>query len=144
MIDGAEAGDSPRARWAVDQVAGMPIARPGDYLGLAHPLALPQGEVGDDLRDPHLYNRLLDIRVRLAIELEKQGLPAALGARLLPDAMATVLSNGRPLTVDRWRGIVEALERELTSEAVHRWLLDLAFADELLLPGEPAVPVPRQ
>jgi hypothetical protein len=94
--------------------------------------------VGDNLRDPHLYNRLLDIRIRLAIEVERAGLPSALAGRLLPLAMARVLSNSRQLAIDRWRGIVDALERELTGEALQAWILDLAFANELQLPGEPA------
>jgi hypothetical protein len=143
-VDGAEGEDPARVRWAIDQVAGMPIGRRGDYLGLSHPPALPQGEVGDDLRDPHLYDRLLDIRIRMAIEIERQGLPSALAARLLPEAMAHVLSQAQPLTVDRWRGIVDALERELSGDDLRGWMLDLAFADELLLPGESVAPERRQ
>jgi hypothetical protein len=137
-VDGADADATTRAIWKQDQVAGMPIGRRGDYLGLGPPDAVPQGEVGDNLRDPHLYNRLLDIRIRLAIEVERAGLPSALAGRLLPLAMARVLSNSRQLAIDRWRGIVDALERELTGEALQAWILDLAFANELQLPGEPA------
>ncbi len=143
-VDGGDAGDPARVRWALDQVAGMPMGRSGDYLGLGHPPAVPQGEVGDDLRDPRLYTRLLDIRIRLAIELERQGLPAALGARLLTYAMAQVLSNARPLIVDRWRSILAALDKEITDRTVKGWILDMAFADELILPGEPMMPGSRQ
>lgn len=139
-VDGGETGDPLHARWALDQVAGMSFGRDGDYLGLGHPPAVPQGEVGDDLRDPHLYNRLLDIRVQLAIGQEMGGLPSGMGARLLPYAMARVLSSSRPLMVDRWRGIVDALVQELTPQAFQAWILDLAFADELFLPGESQVP----
>ena len=143
-VDGGDAADPARVRWAIDQVAGMPLGRAGDYLGLGHPPDVPQGEVGDNLRDPRLYTRLLDIRVRLAVELEKLGLPSALGARLLTYAMAEVLSSAQPLVVDRWRGILDALDREITDRAVRSWILDMAFADELLLPGEPVMPGSRQ
>lgn len=141
--DGGDAGSPARERWAIDQVVGMPVGRAGDYLGLGHPAEIPQGEVGDNLRDPRIYTRLLDIRVRLAVELERQGLPSALGARLLTYAMAQVLSNARPIVVDRWRSILDTLDKEITEQAVRMWVLDMAFADELILPGEPVTPGSR-
>jgi hypothetical protein len=142
--DGGDASAPARARWAIDQVAGMPIGRAGDYLGLGHPPDIPQGEVGDNLRDPRIYTRLLDIRIRLAVVLEEQGLPSALDARLLTYAMAEVLSHAPPVVVDRWRGILDALDRGISEQTVRRWILDMAFADELLLPGEPMPPDSRR
>jgi len=58
--------------------------------------------------------------------------------------MAEVLSSAQPLVVDRWRGILDALDREITNRAVRTWILDMAFADELLLPGEPMMPGSRR
>jgi hypothetical protein len=142
--DGGDASTSARARWAIDQVAGMPVGRAGDYLGLGHPPDVPQGEVGDNLRDPRIYTRLLDIRIRLAVELERQGLPSALDARLLTYAMAEVLSHAPPVVVDRWRGILDALDRGISEQSVRMWILDMAFADELLLPGETMTPDSRR
>jgi hypothetical protein len=139
-FDAGELDATSRDRWAQDQVAGMPIGRRGDYVGLGPPPAVPQGEVGDKLRDPRLYNRLLDVRIRLAIEVERMGLPGALAGRLLPHAMARVLSHSPQLLVNRWRGIMDALETELTGEVLRAWILDLAFDDELIVPGGPMPP----
>ena len=137
FLEGGDRAAPAQLSWAIDQVIGMPVARRGDYLGLGHPPVVPYGEAGDDLADPLFYSRLLDLRVILAVLLEEQQLPAALHARLLPEAMGTVLAAVRPLTVGVPEDFLRAIQTQLTPDTVSDWVLDLAFDDEI----EPRDPV---
>ncbi len=124
--------DAPAAaRWRIDQMVGMPQSRRGDYLGLMTPAAIPYGEAGDEVADPLLYSRIFDLRVRLAVLMEEQGLPATLHPRLLMGAMAHILSNMVPANWQPWRNILTAIDAEITDTALSQWIVDLAFADEL-------------
>ncbi|MCH7824457.1 MAG: VWA domain-containing protein [Acidobacteria bacterium] len=124
--------DAPAAaRWLIDQMVGMPQSRRGDYLGLMTPPAVPYGEGGDEVADPLLYSRILDLRVRLAVLMEEQGLPATLHPSLLMGAMAHILSNMVPTNWQPWRNILAAIDVEFTDAALSQWIVDLAFADEL-------------
>jgi VWFA-related protein len=95
------------------------------------PPAVPYGEAGDEIADPLLYSRIFDLRVRLAILMEEQGLPATLHPRLLMGAMAHILSNMVPANWQPWRNILTAIDTEITDAALTQWVVDLAFADEL-------------
>ena len=129
--------DAPAAaRWLIDQMVGMPQSRRGDYLGLMTPSAVPYGEGGDEVADPLLYSRLFDLRVRLAVLMEEQGLPATLHPRLLMGAMAHILSSMVPANWQPWRNILAAIDAEMTDTALSQWIVDLAFADELT-PADP-------
>ena len=130
-LDNYDADAPLEARWLIDQIVGMPQSRRGDYLGLMTPAAVPYGEAGDEVADPLLYSRIFDLRVRLAVLMEEQGLPATLHPRLLMSAMAHILSNMVPANWQPWRNILTAIDSEITEEALSQWVVDLAFADEL-------------
>jgi len=126
------------ARWLVDQMVGMPMSRRGDYLGLMTPPPVPYGEAGDEFADRLLYARMFDIRVRLAVLMQEQELPAGLHARLLMGSMARILGNMVPATYQPWRNLLTAIEAEVTEAALNQLVVDLAFADELT-PSDPAM-----
>lgn len=130
-LDDYDAQAPAAARWLVDQMVGMPLSRRGDYLGLMTPPPTPYGEAGDEFADPMLYTRLFDIRVRLAVLMQEQGLPAAMHARLLMGSMARILGTMVPATYQPWRNILAAIDTEVTRAALRQALVDLAFADEL-------------
>ncbi len=130
-LDNYDADAPAAARWLIDQMVGMPQSRRGDYLGLMTPPAVPYGEGGDEVADPLLYSRIFDLRVRLAVLMEEQGLPATLHPRLLMGAMAHILSNMVPTNWQPWRNILAAIDAEVTDAALSQWVVDLAFADEL-------------
>ncbi|HEX9701026.1 MAG TPA: VWA domain-containing protein [Acidobacteriota bacterium] len=137
-LDDYDAAAPAAARWLIDQMVGMPVSRRGDYVGLTTPPPVPYGEAGDQLADRLQYARLFDIRVRLAVLMEEQGLPATLHARLLMEAMARVLSSMTPASWEPWRNVLAAIDREVTGPALRQWMVDLAFADELT-PTDPNV-----
>ncbi len=135
-LDDYDAAAPAAARWLLDQAVGMPMTRRGDYLGLMTPPAIPLGEAGDESADPFLYARMFDIRVRLAVLMEEQVLPAALNARLLMGAMARVLSTMVPTTYRPWTNILATVDAELNNGALSQTVVDLAFTDELT-PSDP-------
>lgn len=126
------------ARWLVDQMVGMPVSRRGDYLGLMTPPPVPYGEAGDEFADPLLYARLFDIRVRLAVLMQKRGLPAGMHARLLMGTMARVLSTMVPASYQPWRNMIAAIDAEITEATIGQMVVDLAFAEELT-PSDPSL-----
>ena len=142
MLDNNDAAAPASARWLLDQMVGMPVGRHGDYLGLATPEPVPHGEAGDNLADALLYTRLFDIRVRLAVLMQQLQLPANMHPRLLIEAMGRVLASMRPSPTDPWRGILDAIEREVTDVAIKQWIVDLAFNDELVA-DDPALALER-
>ena len=142
LLDNNDVVAPAAARWLIDQAVGMPVLRRGDYLGLRTPAPVPHGEAGDNLADALLYTRVFDVRVQLSVLMEKEGLPAALHARLLTKAMARVLSTMRPGAWDTWRNLLAAINAEITDAAVRQWVVDLAFADELR-PTDPELAMER-
>ena len=142
LLDNNDVAAPAAARWLIDQAVGMPVLRGGDYLGLRTPAPVPHGEAGDKRSDALLYTRLFDVRVQLSVLMEREGLPAALHARLLSKAMARVLSTMRPGAWDTWRNLLAAINAEITDIAIRQWILDLAFADELT-PTDPALATER-
>jgi VWFA-related protein len=137
-LDDYDSAAPAAARWLIDQAVGMPMTRRGDYLGLMTPPPTPYGEAGDEFADPFIYTRLFDIRVRLSVLMEDQGLPAALHARLLMGAMARVLTTMAPATYRPWTNILNAIEAEINEGALSQAVVDLAFTDELT-PTDPNV-----
>ncbi len=142
LLDDNDVAAPASARWLIDQAVGMPVLRRGDYLGLRTPDPVPHGEAADALADALLYARLFDVRVQLSVLMEKKGLPAALHAQLLSDAMARVMSTMRPGAWDTWRNLLAAIKTEITEPAIEQWIVDLAFADKLT-PTDPALEMER-
>jgi len=135
-LDNYDAEAPAAARWLIDQMVGMPVSRRGDYNGLMTPPPVPYGEAGDEVVDALMYTRLFDIRVRLAVLMDQEGLPAPLHSRLLMSAMASVLSTMTPANWEPWRNVLAAIDREVTDAALNQWVVDLAFGDELT-PSDP-------
>ena len=137
LADNTPLDNNAELRWKLDQMIGMPAGRRGEYLGLREPPMVPYGEAGHSVADPALYSRLFDVRVALAVQLEDQGLPPTLQARLLPEAMGAALGATRSTGAAMWRDLLAGTVAAVGAESVRNWVVDLAFDDELN-PDDPA------